>query len=63
MIQYSDAIISYLFTLPGTKAVRIFFSAIIKNLRSFIVFFSLIVRKDEGAGDNELIRAFIAGDM
>lgn len=63
MVQNSDSIISSLFTLPDKRAVRIFFPAIIKILRSFTVFFSLIFRKDEGAGDNELIRAFIAGDM
>lgn len=55
--------ISDLFTLPDKRAARDFFSAIIKILRSFNVFFSLINRNDESGGDNELIRSFIAGDM
>lgn len=63
MKLYPDNYISDLFTLHIKRAAGDFFSSIFKNLRSFNVFFSLINRDDEGPGDNELIRSFIAGDM
>ena len=63
MKQYSDRIIPGFYIPPHAYAVHNFFSAITGILRSFNLFFSLISRKDEGAGDNELIRAFITGDM
>ncbi|HPS59153.1 MAG TPA: sigma-70 family RNA polymerase sigma factor [Spirochaetota bacterium] len=63
MKLHPDSIISDPFTLQHKHAVHILFSAIIKKLRSFNIFFSLISRKDEETGDNELIRSFISGDM
>ena len=45
------------------RPAHIFFSVFMEIMRSFHVFFSLINRKDKGAGDYELISSFLAGDM
>lgn len=63
MKLYSYIIFSGISPLHRARSARIFFPVIIKKLRSFTGFFSLIIRKDEGTGDNELIRSFITGDM
>jgi len=52
--------------LPSFFTIKVktaFIPPFVKKVRSFRLLFSLINRKDEGRGDDELIRSFLAGDM
>ncbi len=53
----------YRLTVCLSEAAGRIFLRLAEKMRSFHVFFSLINRKGEGTGDDELIRSFLAGDM